>query len=116
MSDKPVAWRGVHAEGHYLYYDVFPVGLSEEQRRGLRIESLYAAPQSTDEARTDAALLEFLEERARRSRTGVSIDWAPSCEGDSSGFRVMWHHQLCERKKTIRAAIAAAFAEKGLTP
>lgn len=44
FDDKATAWRGVHVEGDYLYYDEFPKDLTEEQRRQLGIEPLYNKP------------------------------------------------------------------------
>lgn len=38
---KIAAWRGVHVEGDYLYYDEFPEELTAEQRRQLHLKPLY---------------------------------------------------------------------------
>ena len=56
---------------------------------------------------TDTERLAFLEEKIRKSRTGVSLDWVPSEEGDPSGFRFMRHHYIGGPKKTLRDAIDA---------
>lgn len=47
---KIAAWRGVHVEGDYLYYDEFPEDLTAEQRRQLHLKPLYegAAPQQAE--------------------------------------------------------------------
>lgn len=61
-------------------------------------------------AQLDAARLDLLEEKAK-SHTGVSIDYAKYVEDGrvlEKGFRVMWFHNLGERKPTIREAIDSA--------
>jgi hypothetical protein len=59
-------------------------------------------------ASKDAELLDWIEEAAKKSRTGISFDWVPSVEGEPSGFRFMRKHFIGESRKTIRAAIRAA--------
>ena len=59
----------------------------------------------------DAARLDFLEQQARKSRTGVSLDWCKYAEDgyvQEHGYRVMWFHTPNDRKATLRAAIDAA--------
>jgi hypothetical protein len=46
--ENPTAWRGVDVEGDYLYYDVFPDKISDEQRRQLHVEPLYTSSQSSE--------------------------------------------------------------------
>lgn len=58
--------------------------------------------------REDTERVSFIEGKIRESYTGVSFDFAPSVEGDSGGYRMMWRRTLCDRKKTIRAAIDEA--------
>lgn len=68
---------------------------------------------------TDKERLDWLEAQARKSQTGISIDWVPSCEGDPSGFRYMRRHHIGEPCKTAREAIDAAMSApsaKGATP
>lgn len=64
---------------------------------------------------TDAQRLNFLEEWARRSPTGVSIDWQPTVEGERSGYRFMRHHDIGEPKDSLRVAIDAAMAAHGIS-
>ena len=54
-GQKPAAWRGVHVEGDYLYYDDFPEELSDEQRRQLQLEALYSNPIIPSEQQTPVA-------------------------------------------------------------
>jgi hypothetical protein len=56
----------------------------------------------------DAELLDWLEQQARASSTGISFDWIPSVEGESSGFRFMRRHFIGEPAKSLRDAIARA--------
>jgi len=56
-------------------------------------------------AKKDAERIDWLEQQARKSRTGISFDWVPSCEGDPSGFRFMRRHFIGEQAKTLRQAI-----------
>ena len=60
------------------------------------------------EAEKDAARLDWLQEQARKSRTGISFDWIPSVDGEASGYRFMRHHRVDEPYKDIRKAIDAA--------
>lgn len=57
---------------------------------------------------TDSERLDFLEQWARKSPTGVSLDWSPAVEGERSGFRFMRHHNIGEPKDSVRSAIDAA--------
>ena len=50
-------------------------------------------------------ILTFLEEAARKSRTGISFDWVPSVDGEPSGFRFMRRHHVGEPCKSIKQAI-----------
>jgi hypothetical protein len=59
---------------------------------------------------TDAELLDWIEERARRSPSGISFDWVPAVEGEPSGFRFMRRFFIGEPRKTIRDAIVSAMA------
>lgn len=59
---------------------------------------------------TDREMIDWLEERARRSPTGISFDWVPTVEGELSGFCFMRRHFIGEPRKTLRAAIEAAAA------
>jgi len=56
-------------------------------------------------------MLDWLEKNARTSPTGISFDWIPSVEGESSGFRFMRRHFIGGAKKSLRAAIEAAHIE-----
>lgn len=59
----------------------------------------------------DSARLDFIEQRIRKSYTGVSFDWVPSVEGDPSGYRMMWRHTIHDQKKSLRAAIDEAMSK-----
>ena len=62
-------------------------------------------------ARYDAELLDWIEEQARKSPTGISFDWVRHAEEGAvleQGYRFMRRHFLGERKATLRAAIQAA--------
>lgn len=60
----------------------------------------------------DTERLNFIEERARRSRTGVSFDFARPLEGEAGGIRFMHFRVLYGRKKDIRGAIDEAMANE----
>jgi hypothetical protein len=57
---------------------------------------------------TDAEMIDWLEQQARKSPTGISFDWVPVVDGESSGFRFMRRYFIGEQKKTLRSAIRAA--------
>lgn len=59
----------------------------------------------------DSALLDWLEQQARKSSTGISFDWIPSVEGERSGFRFMRRHFIGDQANTLREAIRSARAE-----
>lgn len=70
-----------------------------------------AAPTSpvVDERRpTDTELLDWLEDAARRSPTGISFDWVPSVEGEPTGFRFMRRHFVGVPARTLREAVRRA--------
>jgi hypothetical protein len=54
---------------------------------------------------SDSERLEFIERAAKRSRTGVSIEWSPE-----DGWRFMTFHKVDGGQSNIRAAIDAARA------
>lgn len=54
---------------------------------------------------TDTERLAFLEHMARKSQTGISLDWIPSVGGERSGFRFMRCHHIGEPCPTVREAI-----------
>lgn len=54
---------------------------------------------------TDKERLDWLEEQAKKSYTGISFDWIPAVEGERSGFRFMRKHFIGEQAKTLREAI-----------
>lgn len=62
---------------------------------------------------TDSERLNFLEQTARLSRTGVFFEWVAAFEG--TGYRLMRHNHLGEPKRTIREAIDVAINERKLT-
>lgn len=57
---------------------------------------------------TDSEMLDWLQTQARKSPTGISFDWVPSIDGESSGFRFMRRFFIGDQKKTLRSAIEAA--------
>lgn len=67
----------------------------------------------------DGERLDWLEEQAQLSRSGISFDWRKNYSEDGEvmeggGWRFMRHHFLGERKPSIRDAIdAACDAAKG---
>lgn len=64
----------------------------------------------------DAECLDWLEQQAKKSPTGISFDWIPSVEGEPSGFRFMRRHFIGEPKQTLREAIKAARNEQAALP
>jgi hypothetical protein len=56
----------------------------------------------------DKDRLDWLEEQAKKSHTGISFDWIPSVEGEPSGFRFMRRFFIGEARQTLRAAIDSA--------
>ena len=59
----------------------------------------------------DSALLDWLDEQARNSQTGVSFDYCKYTEDGyviEKGYRFMCRHFLGERKPTLREAVVAA--------
>lgn len=67
------------------------------------LESISYVDRGTDPR--DTQRLDFLEQQARVSRTGISIDYAQSAEEEQGGYRFMRFHKLYNRKKNIREAI-----------
>lgn len=61
----------------------------------------------------EAGRLDWLEQQARKSRTGISFDWVPTCEGEPSGFRFMRRHFIGEPAKTLRDAIDRVMRAEG---
>lgn len=59
--------------------------------------------------RADARRLDFLEQEAKKSRTGISFDWIPNTE-ERGGWRFMRFHFIGDPKGTIRGAIDFAAA------
>lgn len=63
---------------------------------------------------TDSEMIDWLEQQARKSPTGISFDWIPSVGGERSGFRFMRRHFIGEQKGTLRDAIRAVARARGL--
>lgn len=59
---------------------------------------------------TDSERLDWLEKRAKESRTGISFDWVPRVDGERSGWRYMHYHFVSEAQGSIREAIDSAVA------
>ena len=70
-----------------------------------------STPTGEGEAREDKDRLDWLEQAARRSRTGISFDYIPSVEGAPSGWRFMRRFFIGEARKSLRSAIDAARGE-----
>lgn len=64
-----------------------------------------------DKTMTDSEMLDWLERAARKSRSGISFDWVPACEGEPSGFRFMRRHLIGDQSDTLRKAIMGAAYE-----
>lgn len=62
----------------------------------------------------DSVRIDFLEQQACASHTGISFDYAASMDGEFGGYRFMRWHQLHDRKKNIRDAIDAAIRDSVL--
>lgn len=60
---------------------------------------------------TDTDRIAFLEEWAKHSRTGVSLEWSPE-----EGFRLMTFHKIHRGQASVRDAIDAAMALRGAAP
>ena len=81
--------------------------------RSDRIEQLEA---ERDELKADATRLNYIEQLAERSRSGVTIDYAKYVEDGrvlERGYRISWFHHLGDREKTLRKAIDTAIAKGG---
>ena len=70
------------------------------------LESICYIDRGTDPR--DTQRLNFLEQQARVSRTGISLDYAPAMEGEPGGYRFMRYRKLYSRKKNAREAIDEA--------
>jgi len=65
---------------------------------------------------SDTEIIKWLEEQAKKSRTGISFDYCRHVEDGyvvEKGFRFMRHHHLGQRFKSIREAVEH---EVGETP
>ncbi len=69
-------------------------------------------PARLRELERDAARLDFIESQTRKSYTGTGFDYAGRYEDERGGYRMMWHHKLNARFKTVREAIDAALQEQ----
>lgn len=69
---------------------------------------LSVAMDKSEQAECDNARFTWLEEQAKKSRTGISFDYCRHVEDGhvvEKGFRFMRYHFLGERKDDIRSAI-----------
>jgi hypothetical protein len=57
------------------------------------------------DANKDKERLDWLESQTKKSPTGISFDWVPSCEGDPSGFRFMRRFFIGSPAHKLREAI-----------
>ena len=72
--------------------------------------------ESPEDVVRDAELLDWLEQEAKDSRTGVSIVYKNQADDESGikrGYRLMRYHQIFSAHSNLRAAIDAAMSEKG---
>lgn len=79
-----------------------------------------AAAQQAEPVRQmdDSQRLDWIEQKARESRTGVSFDFIRYREDGrviEHGYRVMWHHHFGQRFRTLREAIDSAREVKDCT-
>lgn len=65
----------------------------------------------SDRILTDIDRLNFLEETARLSRTGISFDWHNN--GSENGYRFIHRHYTGTVHNSIRKAIDTTINEKG---
>ncbi|MGM0783845.1 MAG: hypothetical protein ACQEUM_07020 [Pseudomonadota bacterium] len=82
-----------------------PWGHPEDLVREARLYVCDALEAAEKQWKADADRLDWLEKQARKSRTGISFDWVPTCEGEPSGFRFMRFHHVGTPAKTLRGAI-----------
>lgn len=80
-------------------------------------QAALASPQ-VQALRKDAERLDWTQEQAKQSRSGVGFDWRPAHieEGqvlEMKGWRFMRHHFLGDRKPNIREAIDHARRNEG---
>lgn len=71
--------------------------------------------EENDALKADKERIDYLEDTAKESRTGVSIDYAKYSEEGmilENGYRVMRYRTLFNRMKTLRQAIDAARKEQ----
>ena len=61
---------------------------------------------------SDKERLDFLEKLAKESSTGVSVEWIPSIENHTSGYRLSSCRVIRRVHATIRASIDDAMREK----
>lgn len=76
-------------------------------------EQLATVTAERDELKADATRLDYIEQLAESSRSGVTIDYAKYVEDGrvlERGYRISWFHHLGDREKTLRKAIDTAIA------
>jgi len=88
------------------YVDIFARVMLDAWRAAL------ASPEAQALSK-DAERLDWIENQAKESRSGISIDWRSAYSEESrilepKGWRVMRHRFLGDRKPSIREAIDAA--------
>lgn len=67
------------------------------------LEKQFALQRQVDELMKDRARIDFLEEKSKKSITGVSVEVTPY-----RGWRVMWYHMIGDFYETMREAIDRA--------
>lgn len=104
VDSKPTAWRGVHVEGDYLYYDEFPSDLSWEQRRQLNIKPLWETAKG-EQPRLKVVLRSYPESNGKRNwtatlaREGKWDGLVGSCGGITVDRGELWNRVAYEAER-----------------
>lgn len=102
--NPPVAWRGVHVEGDYLYYDEFPSDLTWEQRRQLNIKPLWDTANG-EQPRLKVRLQSYPESNGKRNwtatiaREGKWEGLVGSCGGITIDRGELWNRVAYEAER-----------------
>ena len=90
-------------------------GVTEQAWAALLAAAPTPAEAPSDLAR-DAELLDWLEQEAKESCTGISIVYKNQADDEGvlkRSYRLMRYHQIFSARSNLREAIAAAMSEKG---
>ena len=115
-----VEWVNSESEKRLTHADYIPaLELYKPKVRIFEVNIQRVAPTPAEapaDAARDAELLDWLEQEAKESRTGVSIVYRNQADdegGIKRGYRLMRYHQIFSAHSNLRAAIEAAMSEKG---